>query len=151
MNYCGGSCRSGSVVHDGTFYVNQHQDSTNRGLITINTDTNSWDYNVDYYTLGHISKFVDPGAQRIDSTSLDNNIETVAFKNPDGSKVLVLANLVAVGFLNDIAHKWYVRDFLLLNSCVDSHLLRIDPTPSQNSTSRWLPYQKQGILAVERI
>jgi glucosylceramidase len=63
-------------------------------LITINTDTNSWDYNVDYYTLGHISKFVDPGAQRIDSTSLDNNIETVAFKNPDGSKVLVLANLV---------------------------------------------------------
>ena len=74
--------------------VNQHQDSTNRGLITINTDTNSWDYNVDYYTLGHISKFVDPGAQRIDSTSLDNNIETVAFKNPDGSKVLVLANLV---------------------------------------------------------
>ena len=74
--------------------VNQHQDSTNRGLITINTDTNSWDYNVDYYTLGHISKFVDPGAQRIDSKSLDNNIETVAFKNPDGSKVLVLANLV---------------------------------------------------------
>lgn len=74
--------------------VNQHQDSTNRGLITINTDTNSWDYNVDYYTLGHVSKFVDPGAQRIDSTSLDNNIESVAFKNPDGSKILVLANLV---------------------------------------------------------
>lgn len=74
--------------------LNQHHDSTNRGLITINTD-GTWEKNVDYYTLGHVSKFVDPGAYRIDSTSLDNNIETVAFKNPDGSKVLVLANLVA--------------------------------------------------------
>ncbi len=75
--------------------VNQHQDSTNRGLVTINTNTNSWEYNVDYYTLGHISKFVQPGAVRIESTSLDNNIETVAFKNPDGTKVLVLTNLIA--------------------------------------------------------
>ncbi len=75
--------------------VNQHQDSTNRGLVTINTNTNSWEYNVDYYTLGHISKFVNPGAVRIESTSLDNNIETVAFKNPDGTKVLVLTNLIA--------------------------------------------------------
>lgn len=73
--------------------LNQHHDSTNRGLITINSD-GTWSKNVDYYTLGHVSKFVDPGAYRIDSTSLDNNIETVAFKNPDGTKVLVLANLV---------------------------------------------------------
>jgi glucosylceramidase len=75
--------------------VYQQHDSTNRGLVTINTNTNSWEYNVDYYTLGHISKFVHPGAVRIESTSLDNNIETVAFKNPDGSKVLVLTNLIA--------------------------------------------------------
>ena len=73
--------------------VNQHHDSTNRGLITINSD-GTWSKNVDYYTLGHVSKFVNPGAHRIDSTSLDNNIETVAFKNTDGSKVLVLTNLI---------------------------------------------------------
>lgn len=73
--------------------VNQGHDSTNRGLVTINTQTGDWEYNVDYYTLGHISKFVDPGAVRIDSTSLDGNIETVAFKNPDDGKVLVIANL----------------------------------------------------------
>lgn len=73
--------------------VNQHHDSTNRGLITINSD-GTWSKNVDYYTLGHVSKFVNPGARRIDSTSLDNNIETVAFKNPDGSKVLIMANLI---------------------------------------------------------
>ncbi|MFA9380531.1 MAG: hypothetical protein ACERKO_05670, partial [Acetanaerobacterium sp.] len=46
--------------------VNQGQDSTNRGLVTINTTTGQWEYNVDYYTLGHISKFVDPDADRID-------------------------------------------------------------------------------------
>ena len=73
--------------------VNQGHNSTNRGLVTIDTQTGNWEYNVDYYTLGHVSKFVDPGAVRIDSTSLDGNIETVAFKNPDGGKVLVLANL----------------------------------------------------------
>lgn len=74
--------------------VNQGHDSTNRGLITISSD-GTWDYNVDYYTLGHVSKFVDPGAYRIDSTSLDNNIETVAFQNPDNSIILVMANLLS--------------------------------------------------------
>ncbi|WP_105305103.1 glycoside hydrolase family 30 protein [Anaerolactibacter massiliensis] len=74
--------------------VNQGHDSTNRGLITITSD-GTWDYNVDYYTLGHVSKFVDPGAYRIDSTSLDNNIETVAFQNPDNSIILVTANLLS--------------------------------------------------------
>lgn len=83
--------------------VNQHHDSTNRGLITINSN-GGWEYNVDYYTLGHVSKFVDPGAVRIDSTSLDGNIETVAFKNPDGSKVLVMTNLVDAD--QDIKISW---------------------------------------------
>lgn len=83
--------------------VNQHQDSTNRGLVTIRTD-GSWEYNVDYFTLGHISKFVEPDAYRIDSTSLDNNIETVAFKNPDGTKVLVLTNLK--DYEQNIKIKW---------------------------------------------
>ena len=54
--------------------VNQGHNSTNRGLVTIDTQTGNWEYNVDYYTLGHVSKFVDPGAVRIDSTSLDGNI-----------------------------------------------------------------------------
>ncbi|SBW06325.1 conserved exported hypothetical protein [uncultured Eubacteriales bacterium] len=83
--------------------VNQHHDSTNRGLITINS-TGGWSHNVDYYTLGHVSKFVDPSAYRIDSTSLDGNIETVAFKNPDGSKVLVMTNLLNRGQVMKI--KW---------------------------------------------
>lgn len=65
--------------------------STCRGLIEINSDTGEVRYNLDYYTLGHISKFVRPGAQRIDSHTFEE-LETVAFENPDGSRVLIISN-----------------------------------------------------------
>src|SRR5258706_2372171 len=58
----------------------------------VNTNTKTWSLDVDYYSLGHASKFVVPGAVRIDSNTYDGNIEDVAFKNPDGSKVLVVIN-----------------------------------------------------------
>src|SRR5205823_1296957 len=46
-----------------------------------------------YYALGHLSKFVLPGAVRIGSTSLaDGSVEDVAFRNTDGSTVLVAHN-----------------------------------------------------------
>lgn len=65
--------------------------STCRGLIEINSVAGEVKYNLDYYTLGHISKFVVPGAYRIDSYTY-SNIETVAFENPDGTKVLIVSN-----------------------------------------------------------
>jgi len=66
--------------------------STCRGIVTIDQNTGDIKYNLDYYTLGHISKFVVPGAYRIDSNTYENDIEDVAFKNPDGSKVLIVSN-----------------------------------------------------------
>jgi glucosylceramidase len=63
-----------------------------RGVVTINNGTGAVTRNVEYYVLGHASKFVDPGALRINSTSNAGAIETVAFKNPDGSKVLIALN-----------------------------------------------------------
>jgi glucosylceramidase len=48
---------------------------------------------VDFTALGHASKFVAPGAFRIDSTSLEQErLESVAFRNPDGSIVLMVLN-----------------------------------------------------------
>ena len=48
---------------------------------------------IDYYSLGHLSRFVRKGAVRIASTDLSaQNLDNVAFKNPDGSKVLVVMN-----------------------------------------------------------
>ena len=43
--------------------------------------------------LGQASKFVKPGAVRIDSNTFGpGNVEDVAFRNPDGSTALVVLN-----------------------------------------------------------
>ncbi|MEO3402340.1 glycoside hydrolase family 30 beta sandwich domain-containing protein [Mucilaginibacter sp. CAU 1740] len=47
--------------------------------------------NVGYYIIGHASKFVRPGAVRI-SSNISGSIQNVAFKNSDGSKVLIALN-----------------------------------------------------------
>ena len=46
----------------------------------------------EYYAIAHSSKFVIDGAVRIASNSYTNGIENVAFKNPDGSMVLLAIN-----------------------------------------------------------
>ncbi|MCI2416348.1 glucosylceramidase [Saccharopolyspora sp. K220] len=66
-----------------------------RGVVTVDTNSGDVAYNVEYYVLGHASKFVRPGAQRIDSSSFSNDIESVAFKNPDGSIAVVALNASA--------------------------------------------------------
>jgi len=66
--------------------------STCRGLVKIGTRTGRVTRNVDYFTMGHISGFVDRGAFRIESSWLPDELENVAFLNPDGSKVLIVSN-----------------------------------------------------------
>lgn len=62
-----------------------------RGVVTIGQTTGEVTYNVEYYVIGHFSKFVDPGAYRIESTEYaERQPENVAFRNPDGSIVLVV-------------------------------------------------------------
>ncbi len=53
--------------------------------------------NAEYYTLGHLARFVQPGAVRIASTSFgttgwNGQVMDVAFRNPDGGTVLVAHN-----------------------------------------------------------
>jgi glucosylceramidase len=66
--------------------------STCRGLVTVDPATGTTEPTVDYYTMGHASKFVEPGAHRIESNTFENDVENVAFQNPDGSKVMVVSN-----------------------------------------------------------
>jgi glucosylceramidase len=66
------------------------------GLVTVQPDR-SVTTNAEYYTIGHLSKFVKPGAVRVDSTSFgttgwNGQIMDVAFRNPDGSTALVVHN-----------------------------------------------------------
>jgi glucosylceramidase len=59
----------------------------------VMTNGSSVTYNAEYYVLGHLSKFVKPGAVRIDSTGYgEGGIQNVAFRNPDGSIALVALN-----------------------------------------------------------
>jgi glucosylceramidase len=60
-------------------------------LITVNEGSGAVSYNIDYYTLGHFSKFVLPGAVRIYSSNAPR-IVTAAFMNPRGTEVLVAYN-----------------------------------------------------------
>lgn len=66
------------------------------GLVTVQPD-GSVTTDAEYYTIGHLSKFVRPGARRIASTSFgttgwNGQIMDVAFRNPDGSTALVVHN-----------------------------------------------------------
>lgn len=45
-----------------------------------------------YYYIGHFSRYVKPGAKRILASCYTAGLETVAFVNPDGSRVAVLLN-----------------------------------------------------------
>lgn len=47
--------------------------------------------NVAYYVIAHASKFVRPGSVRIGS-NYDNGLANVAFKSPDGKKILIAMN-----------------------------------------------------------
>jgi glucosylceramidase len=59
-------------------------------LVTVDPETNTFQYNHEYYLLKHISHFVQPGAKRLKTSGSFNNI--LAFVNPDNSVVCVVQN-----------------------------------------------------------
>lgn len=64
------------------------------GLITVQEGgarAGQVDYTIEYYTTGHLTKFVRPGAYRIASTD-DAGLPNVAWRNPDGSEALIAHN-----------------------------------------------------------
>ncbi|MGA9649427.1 glycoside hydrolase family 30 protein [Pedobacter sp.] len=62
---------------------------TCQGAVTIDKDNVS--RNLAYYSIAHASKFVRPGSVRIASNELPD-LSNVAFKTPEGKKVLIVAN-----------------------------------------------------------
>jgi glucosylceramidase len=62
-----------------------------RGVVTIDPATGAVTRNVEYYVLGHASRFVLPGAHRIESSSGADGLVNAAFLNPDGRTIAVIA------------------------------------------------------------
>ncbi|MDH2426569.1 ricin-type beta-trefoil lectin domain protein [Sphaerisporangium sp. TRM90804] len=90
---------SGSVVK-WSLALNQYMGPHNggcdvcTGLVTVQEGgarAGQVDNTIEYYTTGHLTKFVKPGAYRIDSTA-NGTIQNVAWRNPDGSKALIAHN-----------------------------------------------------------
>ncbi|WP_370531745.1 lectin [Streptomyces venezuelae] len=64
------------------------------GLITVQEGgarAGQVDYTIEYYTTGHLTKFVKPGAYRIASTA-NGTVQNVAWRNADGTKALIAHN-----------------------------------------------------------
>ncbi|HBF85847.1 MAG TPA: glucosylceramidase [Streptomyces sp.] len=64
------------------------------GLVTVHNGDGRHgqvDYTIEYYTMGHLTKYVRPGASRIASTAA-STVPNVAWRNPDGSKALIAYN-----------------------------------------------------------
>lgn len=60
--------------------------------IVLNSDTLKLEYRFDYYMYGQFMKFIRPGAFRISSEPSTPSLPNVAFRNIDGSIVIVVIN-----------------------------------------------------------
>ncbi len=83
-----------------------------RGVVTVDDSVSPpvVTRNVEYYLLGHLGKFVQPGAYRIDSNTYGSgSLEDVAFQNPDGSIVLLVLNATPVS--STFAVTWKSTNF----------------------------------------
>ncbi|WP_405061117.1 ricin-type beta-trefoil lectin domain protein [Kribbella sp. NBC_01505] len=81
------------------------------GLVTVQrggSRAGQVDKTVEYYTMGHLTKFVRPGALRIDSTA-NASVKNVAWKNPDGSKALIAFN--TTGGSQSVRVNWGSQSF----------------------------------------
>ncbi len=76
-----------------------------KGALTINGS--SAQKNVAYYIVAHASKFVPPGSVRIQANNI-GSLPNVAFKRPDGKKVLIVVNesSSATNFNIEYKGKW---------------------------------------------
>lgn len=64
--------------------------TTCKGALTIESN-GDFTRNVAYYIIAHASKFVPDGSVRI-ASNLSGNLQNVAFKTPEGKKVLIVEN-----------------------------------------------------------
>ncbi|KAA2261408.1 glucosylceramidase [Solihabitans fulvus] len=81
------------------------------GFVTVHNGdgrTGQVDYTVEYYTMGHLTKFVRPGAYRIASND-SSAVRNVAWRNPDGSKALIAYN--ASGGTQSVRVNWGDQSF----------------------------------------
>ena len=90
-NYCNIFCDWNLVLDEkgGPNHVGNFCDAP----IMVDTKNDKVYIHDSYYYIGHMSKYVQKGAKRIGSSKWTSDLETVSFKNPDGSVVTVVLNM----------------------------------------------------------
>jgi glucosylceramidase len=73
----------GGPNHVGNFCLAPVHGDTRSGALTFTSS---------YFYIGHVSKFVRPGARRVATTSNDDDLLASAFRNPDGRLAAVVLN-----------------------------------------------------------
>lgn len=87
---------NGGPNHVGNFcFAPVHADTKTGKLIYTNA----------YYYLGHFSKFIKAGAQRIGAASSRDKLATTAFINPDGKLVVIVLNISN----DEVAYKLWLQ------------------------------------------
>jgi glucosylceramidase len=64
-------------------------------LITVDTKSGNYRFNHEYYLMRHLSGFIRSGARRLTTDSFLGFENQLAFRNPDGSIVIVIQNEMA--------------------------------------------------------
>lgn len=64
-------------------------------LVVVDPETRSYEFTHEHYVLQHVSHFVAAGARRIPTLSYTGYENQLAFRNPDGSLVIVVQNDLA--------------------------------------------------------
>jgi len=106
-NYCNAFCDWNLLLNEegGPNHVGNLCDAP----IMVDTKTKEIYVHDSYYYIGHFSKYVKKGAKRIGSSRWCDDIETVSFKNPDGSIVSVVLNATD----NDLDFTFKLKDNLI--------------------------------------
>lgn len=68
-----------------------------RGVVTVDPASGTITRNVEYYVLGHASRFILPGAYRVAISKHGRDVEATAFVNRDGSRVAILHRKLGQG------------------------------------------------------
>jgi len=89
-NYCNIFCDWNLVLDEkgGPNHVGNYCDAP----IMVDTKNDKYYVRDSYYYIGHFSKFVQKGAKRIASSKWTQELDLVAFKNPNGEVVAVVLN-----------------------------------------------------------
>jgi glucosylceramidase len=110
---------------DWNIFLNQNGGPNHKGNfcfapVHVNTEAQKITYTKAYYSIGHFSKFILPGAKRVACSLSNSFLETTAFQNPDGTCVLVV--------LNDTNKNIIYKMFL------GAHFIQLDSKPNSIQT-----------------